>query len=158
MNLFYYPAKVLEIPCEVVVDFNDELNLLLDGMKEVMLKHNGLGLSANQVGVSKRVMIVKNNKGEIYEFINPVVIDVADADSLPEGCLSFPGIFLDIIRPTSVMFQYQDRTGEVKKAMAEGIEARCFLHEMDHLKGKTMLDSVNRDMRKTVKSKMKKRK
>lgn len=156
MNLLFYPNKALETKCLPVTEFNEDLNVLLDGMKLVMLNHNGLGLSANQVGVLLRVMVIKTNKGEIYELVNPKLIETDGEISLSEGCLSAPGIYIDIIRPTAVLIEYQDRSGEVKRVMAEGIESRCFMHELDHLNGIFYFSKVNRQVRKVVQSKLKK--
>lgn len=155
MNLLYYPNKMLETKCELVTEFNTELFSILDNMTSVMLKHNGLGLSANQVGINKRILLVKA-KDKIYELINPVIIEVTDNVMMQEGCLSSPGIFLSISRPAQVLFQYQDRTGGLKKAMAEDIEARIILHECEHLEGKFFLQNVNRAERKLALSKLKK--
>ena len=156
MKLVYYPDKALETKCEPVTEFNEDLNNLLDGMKQVMLTNNGLGLSANQVSVLKRIMVIQTVKKEIYELINPVLLDGEGLVSMSEGCLSATSIYLNIERPASVMFQYQDRTGEIKKAMAEGIEARTFLHELDHLNGVFYFSKVNRQTRKIALSKLKK--
>jgi peptide deformylase len=156
MQLIYYPNKILETQTEFVLEFDDELGKQLDEMKEIMLKNNGLGLAANQVGLNKRMLVLKTERGEIYELINPLILDVEGGVSMPEGCLSAPSIYLEIHRPASVMFQYQDRTGEIKKAMAQGIEARTILHEMDHLNGIFYFSKVSRQKRKTAKAKLRK--
>lgn len=156
MNLLLYPSLALETKCEPVLEFNEELGTLLDEMKKVMLEHNGLGLSANQLGVMKKVVVIQTAKKEIYELVNPLILDVTDEVTMSEGCLSSPGIYLNISRPASVLFQYQDRTGEVKKVMAEGIEARTVLHEVDHTNGIFFFSKVNRKNRKTASSKLKK--
>ena len=156
MRLLYYPNPSLETKCEPVLEFNEELGKILDEMKEIMLTNKGIGLAANQVGINKKMLILKTERGEIYELINPVIIEVEGETSMPEGCLSAPTIYLDIKRPASVMFQYQDRTGEVKKAMAQGIEARTIFHEIDHLNGIFYFSKVNRQERKVAQAKLKK--
>lgn len=156
MELIYYPNQLLESKCEPVTVFDTNLHALLDGMKATMLLHNGVGLSANQVGVLQQVMIVQATKGETYEMINPVLLEVDGQTVMSEGCLSSPTIFLPVMRSSAVVIQYQDRTGEVKKAMAQGTEARCVLHELDHLSGVFYFSKVNRQMRKEAISKLKK--
>lgn len=156
MNLRYFPDLALSNKCVPVVHFNDELNEMIADMKNVMSAHNGLGIASNQCGYNKNVMLVKDNKGAIHEFINPVIIETQGMTTMKEGCLSAPSVFLNISRPESVLLQYQDRTGESHKIMAEGQEARCILHEMDHLLGVSFLDKVNRSVRKAALSQIKK--
>jgi peptide deformylase len=158
MKLISYPNVLLDTKCESVTEFNEELGKTLDEMKNIMLQHNGIGLSANQVGITKSMFVMQNNKKEIFEIINPKILEVAGLIDMSEGCLSAKDIFLNIIRPESVMFQYQDRNGEIKKAMAEGIEARCIQHEIEHLNGIFYFSKVNRQARKILKSKLKKNK
>jgi peptide deformylase len=156
MKLLYYPNVSLTTKCEPIVEFNEELHALLDQMKQVMLEHKGVGLSANQVGVHKQVMLMQDNKNNVHELINPVIVDTQGMVSMSEGCLSAPNVYIPVARPEAVLIQYQDRTGEVKKVMAEGLEARVILHEMDHLQGEFYFNRVNRQTRKAAIAKLKK--
>lgn len=156
MKLLFYPNKILEQKCDMVINFDVELGETLDEMKKVMEAHNGIGLAANQVGLTKRIIIIKTSKGETYEFINPVIIEMDGMITMQEGCLSAKSIYLNITRPSDVLLQYQDRTGEIKKIMAQGIEARTILHECEHLDGKFYFSKVNRQERKIAKAKLRK--
>ena len=104
-------------------------------MVETCKKFNGYGLSANQCGFDYRVFVMGAND-EFVAFFNPKLISAnEDMSHLSEGCLSFPYLFLNITRPTQVEVEYQDFTGETKQATFNGLTARCFLHELDHMDG-----------------------
>lgn len=156
MSLIYYPDNALASKCDKIVVFDDTVGNLFDDLTYTMNKHKGVGLSANQIGRFEQAMIIKSAKGEIYEMANPIIIETEGSVSLKEGCLSAPSIYFDITRPASVLVQYQDRHGEVKKAMAEGIEARAILHECEHLQGEFFFKHVNRQQRKIAISKLRK--
>lgn len=155
-SLKYFPHKSLETPTSEVTVFNNDLYYLLDEMMRIMELNKGLGLAANQIGGTVSALLVKDNKEVIYEMINPVLIEANGAIVLREGCLSAPGVFVPIQRAESVLVQYQDRHGEAKNLMAEGMLARAVLHEMEHLSGKGFLDNTNRATRKASLSKIKK--
>jgi peptide deformylase len=157
MNIIKYPNDILETPCEPVTEFNDELRDIITKMKDVMQKAGGIGLSANQVGISKSFFIIKDSKGSIVEFINPKIIDVEGMVNFREGCLSAPNVYLNVFRPEAVLIEYQDVTGEKRKTYAEGLEARTILHEYDHLQGVFYFSKVNRATRKAALSQLKRR-
>lgn len=157
MTLLRFPHPTLNTKCEPVLEFDARLGIIFDEMTRIMNLHKGVGLAANQIGEYWRMVVIKSTKGEIYEMANPIIIETEGTVSMSEGCLSAPDIYLDIVRPASVMIQYQDRHGEVKKAMAEGIEARAILHEIDHLEGIFYFSKVNRERRKIAISKLRKR-
>lgn len=115
-------------------------------MIETMFAHNGIGLSANQVGINARVFVMghKNYAENAKAYFNPVV--VANTQQLiedEEGCLSFPGIYVKIKRPSAIKVQYQNSKGEVEETEFHGYECRCFLHEYDHLEGITFKDRTS---------------
>lgn len=101
-------------------------------------------------------MIIRDAKGTIHEFINPQIVSTDGSVIMNEGCLSAPGIFLTITRPESLQIKFQDRTGESKQVVAEGIEARTILHEMEHLRGDFYFNRVNRVQRKAAEKMLKK--
>lgn len=156
LKLVLYPNPILETPCTPVTEFGPELSDIIVEMKDIMQKHGGIGLAANQVGLSIQLFIMKDKKGNIHEFINPKIIDTDGMILTEEGCLSTPGIFIPVSRPESVLVEYQDKTGETKRVVAEGLEARVLLHEYDHLQGIVNLSKVNRQIRKSVLSRLKK--
>jgi peptide deformylase len=156
MNLIYYPNKLLNTPTNPVKIFDEALSKELDEMGALMLKYKGLGLSANQCGLSKSMFVFKNGKNEILKIINPKVIPFEGNISISEGCLSYPTIFIAVDRPETIELHYQNEQGEEQKAIAYDMDARIILHEMDHLKGIDFLSHTNRATRKAAQSKLRK--
>lgn len=124
-----------------VTDFNDRLAQLLDDMRETLMQANGVGLAAPQVGVLRRAVIVLETnvpEGEdeyIIELINPEIIETSGEQRGAEGCLSVPGEYGLVQRPSHVRVRAQDRNGSWFEVEGEGLTARCFCHEIDHLEG-----------------------
>ena len=127
--------------CKPVTAFNDRLHQLLDDMAETLAEANGVGLAAPQVGVLRRaVLVLETNVPEdedeyIIELINPEIIESSGEQEGPEGCLSVPGEYGVVKRPMHVKVRAQDRYGEWFEVEGEGLTARCFCHELDHLDG-----------------------
>lgn len=138
--------KVLKFPDErlrkiskKVTDFDDELGLLLDDMRETMYANDGMGLAAPQVGVPIRAVIM-DISGNFFEFINPQIIHAEGEQEDEEGCLSV-GNFNDIVkRPLKVTVRAQDRLGYEYQITGEKYFARCVCHEIDHLDGILFVD------------------
>ena len=104
-------------------------------LKMTMKLYAGLGLSANQCGVAERMFVIGTDEFQLV-CINPKVLDEDDEwEKGKEGCLSSPGLFLNIERPKSIKVGFTDEFGEYKEAMLQGLSARCYLHELDHLNG-----------------------
>lgn len=103
-------------------------------MKMTMKLYSGLGLAANQCGVAERMFVIGTDEMQIA-CINPKVTAQGDFVKDKEGCLSFPGLFLNVERPQWIEVEFTTEFGEVKNARLEGLSARCFLHELDHLNG-----------------------
>ena len=127
--------------CRPVTDFNPRLHQLLDDMKDTLALENGVGLAAPQVGVLRRAVIVLETnvpEGEeeyIIELVNPEIIESDGEQYGAEGCLSVPGEYGLVRRPMHVKVRAQDRNGEFFEVEGEGLTARCFCHEIDHLNG-----------------------
>ncbi len=140
-NIMEKGEKCLEKHCRPVTDFNDKLHVLLDDMAETLTKANGVGLAAPQVGILRRaVLVLETNvpEGEseyIIELINPEIIAQSGQQEGPEGCLSVPGVFGWVERPSQVTVRAQDRNGAWFEVTGEGLTARAFCHELDHLEG-----------------------
>ena len=124
----------------------DEVRDLVSNMKETMLSENGIGLSAPQVGVNLRVIVIQLMSagklvGPVQEMINPVITNYSD-DTMEyeEGCLSIPGEYIRIDRPRSIHVKFQTLSGKYKKWFLKGLEARIVQHEIDHLDGVLMTD------------------
>lgn len=146
-NIVEKGDAVLAKKCRPVTDFNEKLHTLLDDMAETLIKANGLGLAAPQVGMLRRaVLVLETNHPEdeddyIIELINPEIIARDGEQSGPEGCLSVPGVYGWVTRPDVVTVRAQDRDGEWFELTGEGLTARAFCHELDHLDG-VLFDSV----------------
>ena len=127
--------------CRPVTDFNDRLHTLLDDMRETLIASNGVGLAAPQVSILRRAVLVLEtnveNPGEEYiiELINPEIIATEGEQDGSEGCLSIPGLYGYVTRPMKVTVRAQDRNGEWFEVTGEGLTARAFCHELDHLDG-----------------------
>lgn len=152
MQIIKYPDKRLFIPCTEVTVFDESLHKQLDLLTESMLKYKGVGLSANQLGFEGRffVMLELNSK-EVKEFINSEIIDVSNVLlNAQEGCLSLPGEFVPIQRPSEVTVKAYNRFGEEFIVVLQDMEARCALHEIGHLDGEDFLLLTNRQNRRRV--------
>lgn len=140
-NIVEKGDKCLEKKSRPVSDFNEKLHMLLDDMGETLLKANGVGLAAPQVGILRRaVLVLETNvpEGEedyIIELINPQIIDSDGEQEGPEGCLSVPKVFGWVKRPNRVRVRAQDRFGDYFEVEGYGLTARAFCHEIDHLDG-----------------------
>jgi peptide deformylase len=127
----------------VVDRFDDRLHQLIDDMKETLIEADGVGLAAPQVGVLRRVVIVDDGE-RMLELINPEIIEQEGEEEGPEGCLSSPGKYGMVCRPVWAKVRAQDRFGNFFEVEGEGIVARCFCHEIDHLNGVLFKDLVTR--------------
>ena len=123
--------------------FDERLAQLIDDMKESMNVLNGIGLAAPQVGVLRRVIITKFDD-KIEEFINPVITSMSGAIVEFEGCLSIPGRSGEVERPQKLTARAQDRYGNMREIVVEGMFARIMCHEIDHLDGVLFIDKAVR--------------
>lgn len=123
-----------------VQEFDEKLWQLLDDMKATMIERKGMGISAVQVGVLRRAVVIELDEGEYLELINPQIVQKKGKVCASEGCLSVPGFYTDVTRPKYVKVLAQDRNG--KNFEFEGTEyiARCICHELDHLDGVLFVD------------------
>lgn len=132
---------VLYKESRTVTEFNSRLHQLLDDMADTLIESGGVGLAAPQVGILKKaVLVIETNVEEdedeyIIELINPEIIETEGEQTGAEGCLSVPGEFGIVTRPMRVKVKAQDRDGEWFEVEGEGLTARCFCHEIDHLSG-----------------------
>jgi peptide deformylase len=138
---------VLKEKCLDVAELGDDLKALIQDMIDSLPKPGGAGLSANQIGVVKRVFIY-DDEGEIRACINPRILNASEeTEEDLEGCLSLPGVGVPVQRHTAVELEYQDERGKSHLIKAEGWLARVFQHEIDHLDGKLILDRTDRESR-----------
>ncbi len=120
---------------------DERILTLLDDMRDTLYEADGVGLAAPQVGVLRRVVVIDIGEG-LMELINPEVLCEEGEQGGMEGCLSFPGQSGYVVRANRVRIRAMDRTGEVREYTGEGLLARAFLHEIDHLDGKVYLRLV----------------
>ena len=148
LNIVKFPDQILreEIP---EFDFTnptiDPVQLERD-MIESMLANDGIGLAANQVGIRARMFVMghSSNPENAQAFFNPIVVKTTDTvEDLEEGCLSFPGIYVNIKRPTKILARWQNSKGEWQESEFDGYNCKCFLHELDHLQGIVFQDRVS---------------
>ena len=134
-----FPEAVLRRKAAPVVTIDDALQHLIDDMIQTMYAAPGIGLAAPQVGVSLQLFVVDVTSGReargLMTFINPAIIKTEGRIQEDEGCLSLPGVYGPTPRATHVVLRGTNRTGEVVEVEAEGLQARAFQHEMDHLQG-----------------------
>ena len=145
-NIVTVEDPVLRKTSRKVENFDKKLWQLLDDMKETLKKADGAGLAAVQVGILRRVVIVDIDDGKgLMELINPEIVEVSEeTNEAEEGCLSLPGEWGLVKRPDVVTVKAQDRNGKWCVYKGEGLKARCFCHEIDHLDGILFTDRVVR--------------
>lgn len=137
--------EMLKKKCRPVTQFNDHLATLLDDMTQTLLESGGVGLAAPQIGVLRRVVVlldINQEPEEVIELINPEVIDMNEPEQVVEGCLSVPGTYGYVMRPTWAKIRAQDRHGNWFEREGEGIVAQCFCHETEHLDGHLFTEKV----------------
>ena len=147
LKIFMLGQETLRTPANRIVKVDDSIRKLAKDMLITMYSAKGIGLAAPQVGIQKRILVIDLNFEDANSppnvFINPEIISSsATLDTYEEGCLSIPGVYLDVVRPSSIKLSYRDEMGRPKKMNAEGLMARCIQHEIDHLNGVLFVDKV----------------
>jgi peptide deformylase len=147
-NIVKVGDDILRKKSRPVEKFDKRLWQLLDDMKETMYLANGVGLAAVQVGVLRRVVVLdcSQDRTDYLELINPEIIDTEGEQREQEGCLSLPGECGITLRPAVVRVKAQDRNGNWCLYKGEGLKARCFCHEIDHLDGILFTDREIKDV------------
>jgi len=126
--------------------FNETLHNLLDDMAVTMMDADGVGLAAPQVGINKRIIVVRSETDQVLEFVNPVIKDAKGNHEDLEGCLSVPGIQGKVPRATKLTVEAQDRNGVPFTFKAEDFTARILQHEIDHLEGRLFIDIMTEEV------------
>jgi peptide deformylase len=156
-----YPDPILLTPTERVERIDEDIATLVRDMVETMHAAPGIGLAANQIGVSKRVCVVDLSVGEkeeeLHVLINPRIVEASGGDVAEEGCLSFPDIHLDIERPFVATVEAQGLDGKAFTIEASGLLARAMQHEIEHLDGRVFLQNLSPLKRELMKRQIKKR-
>ncbi|AFM42569.1 peptide deformylase [Desulfosporosinus acidiphilus SJ4] len=140
-------ADILREKAKEVKEINPSIIKLLDNMVDTMIAADGVGLAAPQIGVSKRVVVVK--VGDVLlELVNPVILEKEGESLAEEGCLSVPDMTGDVVRAAKVHVQGLNREGKMVDIHADRLMARALQHEIDHLEGILFVDLAKKTYRK----------
>ncbi|MBN1308750.1 MAG: peptide deformylase [Chitinispirillaceae bacterium] len=155
-----YGDPVLRKTARAVETFDEQLGRFIDKMTETMLVKDGVGLAANQVGETLRIAVIDTTAGEKppIVFVNPIITAASDETAeADEGCLSLPGITLQVKRHLQMSVSAHDRGGNpFTIEQASGLLARALQHEIDHLDGVLIIDRVSALQRAMIRGKLKK--
>lgn len=157
MKLTLIGDPVLREKAGPVEQFDDSLRQTLDGMVKLMRKKSGVGLAAPQIGIKKRFFVVQVPGEEPLFFVNPEIIGTSmEMSDFEEGCLSVPGVWGVISRPSSIQIQAQNGDGKFFRLSADGYLARIIQHEYDHLNGILFVDHFDEKQSAKYQKKLKK--
>jgi len=162
-----YGDPILRKKVDKVIDFS-QLNNLIDDMFDTMYNERGIGLAANQVGVSLAILVFDIGNYELDEeeinkdeftstprvFINPIIIETMGECSMEEGCLSVPEIRAEVLRAETITLQYDDLDKNSYSEIFSGLSARVLLHEIDHLNGKFFTDYLSKTKRMLIQKRL----
>jgi len=162
LKILLFPDPRLRIVAKAVEKVDDSVKKLTEDMLETMYEGSGIGLAATQVDVHKRVIVVdiSEKKDDPLVLINPVLKKVIDPELkiYSEGCLSVPGFYEELERPSEIELSFQDVNGQDQTLIANGLLSVVVQHEMDHLEGKMMVDSISNVKREMIRKKLSKAK
>ncbi|MDG1045219.1 MAG: peptide deformylase [Bacteroidia bacterium] len=157
-----YGDPVLRAKCEEIVNFDEDLDDLIQSMYKTMDASDGVGLAAPQIGKALRIFMIDSTHFKDYNkfgvrqiFINPHIIEEIGEDwAFEEGCLSIPDVREDIIRKSSLKIRYQNQEGKFKEEVFDGMNARVIQHEYDHIEGVLFIDHISAFKRQLLKGKL----
>lgn len=142
LRIHTWPEKILRKKCKVVRKVDDNIRELLDEMYKLMMVSDGVGLAGNQAGLDLKLVVVEA-EGETFKLVNPKIIQKHGEITFREGCLSFPGIELDIKRANKIKVAALNEKGELVDIDAQGMLAVVFQHEIDHTNGTVFIDRIS---------------
>ena len=164
LELAYYGNPILRKKCQRITEINDEIRQLVEDMTETLIEHNGIGLAAPQVKRDLRLFITAVpseledgnwKQGELIVFINPEIVSYSEEQEIrQEGCLSIPKVYGDVIRPEEILIRATDLNGNEFEREFTGLQARCCLHENDHINGVLYIDRIKGKERKLIEPKL----
>jgi peptide deformylase len=157
LNILRYPDPRLHKVATPVTEFDDGLRTLIADMAETMYEAPGVGLAASQVDVHKQLVVIDitDSKDGLQVFINPEITWASEERQVyDEGCLSVPGVYDGVERPSRVKVKALDAYGKSFELEADGLLAVCIQHEMDHLQGKVFVEYLSPLKRNRIKAKM----
>ena len=158
LKILVFPDPRLRTLAEPIMDFDDNLKKLSEDMLETMYEGSGIGLAATQVNVHKRIIVVdiSEEKNSPLILVNPTLKKIINPEkkSYSEGCLSVPGFYEELSRPSSVEINASDVNGDEVNIVTEGLLSVVIQHEMDHLDGKMMVDFISNIKREMMRKKL----
>ena len=157
LQILEFPDARLRKQAAPVTAFDEALGRQIDDMFETMYAAPGIGLAATQVNVHKRIIVIdiSEENNEPLEVINPEIEVLNDEpQQYDEGCLSVPGFYESVTRPSEIRVHYRDRQGNAQQLDAQGLLAVCLQHEVDHLDGKLFVDYLSSMKRQRIRSKL----
>lgn len=163
--ILIHPDKRLRLVATPVTHFDEALEETVANMFETMYAKQGIGLAATQVDIQERIIVMDVPREESEDdanfitdkltLINAKVVSASEeTKEHEEGCLSIPGQYAEVTRPANIHFRYQDTSGTVHEADADGLLAVCIQHEIDHLNGVLFIDHISRLKRERIEKKL----
>jgi len=145
LDIVLFPNSGLREVCKPVAEMTDRIDQLIDDMFYTMYDAPGIGLAAPQIAVQERIIVVdvSENGDEPLALINPEIIHSAGEIVWEEGCLSLPGVYADIVRPSEILVRGMNRDGKMIEMEARDLLAICIQHEIDHINGKMFIDHLS---------------
>lgn len=156
LNILHFPDPRLRTVAKKVSEFDENLEQLVSDMFETMYEAPGIGLAATQVDRHIRLLVmdVSEARNQPMCLINPVILSAEGEEEMDEGCLSVPGFYEKVSRADRIRVRTHDVRGATSEFAAEGLEAVCIQHEMDHLEGKLFVDYLSNLKRNRIRSKL----
>ena len=147
LEIYTLGDEVLRQNARRISKVDNSIRGLAKEMLQSMYAAKGIGLAAPQIGIQKELLVIdvnfEDSAAEPLILINPEITDYGTTlNAYEEGCLSIPGVYLNVIRPSTIKLKFRDEMGRPRKMKADGLLARCIQHEMDHLKGVLFVDRV----------------
>jgi peptide deformylase len=155
LKIRFYGDPCLVTKSKAVKAVGPVERMLITAMFETMAAYRGVGLAAPQVGINEQIFVVDTGK-EVFAAVNPKIIKAAGSEVMEEGCLSIPRVLVDIKRAKNVWVEFTDEENRLVRAQLNGLAAKVFQHEYDHLHGKLILDYLPPRERSKILSQMKK--
>ena len=156
LNILHFPDPRLRTVAKAVTEFDEELRQFVSDMFETMYEAPGIGLAATQVDRHIRLLVmdVSEARNQPRCLINPEILEADGEEEMDEGCLSVPGFYEKVRRAEHIRVRAHDENGTLDEFEAEGLEAVCIQHEMDHLQGKLFVDYLSNLKRNRIRSKL----
>ena len=151
LEIHHLGDRVLRQPAKRIAKVDAAVRQLAKEMLQTMYSANGIGLAAPQVGINKQLIVIDcqpdDPKTPPLILINPQIIGYgSETDACEEGCLSIPGVYLNVTRPTTIEVAFKDEQGRAQKIKADELLSRAIQHEMDHLNGVMFVDRVENSL------------